>query len=150
MRISSRPSTSTLVATKRCSATDHPPAGVLHGAQDLGIGAAAAQVSAQRHADLRFTRGGIVLEQRGCREDLARRAEPALNGVVRDERLLHGMRSVGTKSFDRGHRRALACGGERQARVDRASPLALRCHEYRAGATLSAAAGELGARETEA
>ena len=51
-------------------------------------------------SDLIPRRAGVRTDQRGCRDDLARRAEPALDGVGANER---SNQRVVTKTLDRGH-----------------------------------------------
>src|SRR5262245_44171111 len=104
MRVSSRPSTSTLVATKRLFATGKPPCRILNGGDNLRVGTAAAQIPAQGRPDLERTRCGLLREESEGREDLPWRAVSALHGVMGDERLLQRMRPVAPKSFDRRDR----------------------------------------------
>src|SRR6185437_4510070 len=54
---------------------------------DLRVRAAAADVSGHRVTDLLAGRLGVRRDERGCRDDLAGRAEAALDGVGADERL---------------------------------------------------------------
>src|SRR5690242_19375692 len=56
---------------------------------DVGIGAAPAEVAAHRLADLVVGLRAALAEHRDRAHDLPRRAVAALEAVVRDERLLH-------------------------------------------------------------
>src|SRR5205085_1267738 len=67
---------------------------------DLRICAAAADVSGHRVTDLLASRLGVRRDERGCRDDLAGRAEAALDGVGADERLDE---RVLAKPLDRRH-----------------------------------------------
>src|SRR6185436_14041765 len=88
IRVSSRPSTSTFVATKRLPRIGgpHRTRRVLHGQHDLRVCAATAQVARQRGANVRLLGRAVVVQQRDGGQNLARRAESALDGVPRDER----------------------------------------------------------------
>src|SRR2546430_6515447 len=72
-----------------------------HGAENPVIGAAAAQMTRQRRADLfarRYRRspgGAPIVVKRSGPDDKARRAEAALQRVVRHEGLLDGMKFFG-------------------------------------------------------
>src|SRR3982074_3495644 len=59
--------------------------GCLHGANDLGVGAAATEVAAHREAHLVDSRIAPPREQRRRSHELARGAESALKGVELDE-----------------------------------------------------------------
>ena len=73
--------------------------------------------------------------------DLAGRAEPALEAVMRDERRLHRMQLVALRhALDREDIRAVVADRQRQARID-PPPV----DQHRAGAALSAVAALLGA-----
>src|SRR5688572_29889524 len=89
--VSSRPSTSTFVTTKRLSAMRRPPRHVLNRAHDLGVGAATAEVAAHRDTDVLLGRSRVLLEEGGGGDELARRAEAALDRIVSDERCLERM-----------------------------------------------------------
>src|SRR5439155_24375548 len=89
-------------------------AGVSHRAKNAVIGAAAAEMARQRRADLvsRWHSRSVaptpaVVERRSFHDE-ARRAEAALQGVVRHESLLHRMQSGLTDPLtdapDRRHR----------------------------------------------
>ena len=69
----------------RRSAADH----LLDGRDDVGIGAAAADIAAHQLADLVGGRAPALRRSGRPRADLAGRAVAALEGVVLDERLLH-------------------------------------------------------------
>jgi len=60
----------------------------LNGLDDFAVSGAAAEVALQIMPNLRFRRMRVLLQKRGCRQNHARRAEPALNGVMTDEGLL--------------------------------------------------------------
>src|SRR5579862_4568675 len=95
--VSSRPSTSTLVVTMRLCVIGSPP-GLRRGqncANDLGIRTAPAQVAAHAADHVALGRVRILPEQRDGGEDLAGGTEAALEGVVLDERRLHGVELVG-------------------------------------------------------
>src|SRR5712671_186920 len=118
----------------------------LHGARDLGIGAAATEIAAHRVAHLLDARSTLARKKRDCRHELARRAEAALQRVELDERPLEGMRILGgAEPLDGGDGLARAAGGEREATV-RQQPF----HEHSACTTLSSAAPEFRAGELEA
>src|SRR5688572_11344584 len=79
--VSSRPSTSTLVTTKRLSATGPAPGHVLDGEQDVRIGTTAAEISAHADVDLGLRGRPRAPEQSGRGEQLAGRTESALQRV---------------------------------------------------------------------
>lgn len=62
--------------------------------QNVAVRAAAAQVAAHRAHDLLVGRRGCRIQQRPQAHDLARRAEPALEGVGLNERSLDRIKSV--------------------------------------------------------
>jgi hypothetical protein len=76
---------------------------LLDGGDNVGVGAAAADVAAHEFADLVRSFRLALGDQPGRRADLPRRAIPALESVVVDERLLQRMqRAVDSEPFDRG------------------------------------------------
>ena len=81
--------------------------GVQHGLGDAGIGAAAAEIAAHALADALGVVAGLALaDQADGAHDLARRAEAALEAVVRDEGGLHRMQRVAVgEALDRVDRR---------------------------------------------
>ena len=96
------------------------------------------------------TRSGIVagltfLDQADRAHDLARRAEPALEAVMRDERRLHRMQLVAARdALDREDVGAVVADRQRQARID---PSAV--DQDRARAALAAVAALLGSGQVE-
>ena len=110
-----------------------------------GIGAAAAEVAAHRRAHLLARRPRRRRQQRGRRDDLARRAEAALERVLLDERpLQRRQRALVAEALDRRRRRALGLRGEQDAREHRAP-----VDEHGAGAAGALGAGDLRAREAD-
>ena len=134
------------VVGARVLEVDHDsPHRLLDRRDDVGIGAAAADVAAHQLADLV---GGLRLafgDQAGGRADLARRAVAALEGVVVDEGLLQRMqRAVRRQAFDGGDLRAVLHHRQREAGID-----APAVDQHRAGAALAVVAALLGAGEVE-
>ncbi len=112
---------------------------------DVGIGAAAADVAAHQLADLVVGLRPAFGQQARGRADLARRAVAALECVVVDERLLQRMqRAVHRQAFDGGDLGAILHDGEREARID-----APAVDQDRAGAALPVVAALLGAGQVE-
>ena len=107
-------------------------------ATDVRVRPAAAEVAAHELLDLLVRARSALREQGHGGQDLARRAAPALKGVVADERLLHRMQAavVAGQPFDRRDRAAVALRRERQARHD---ALAVEQHRARAAGALIAA-----------
>src|SRR5262245_62030474 len=70
------------------------PGRVLDRRHDVRIGAAAADVAAHELADLGVAADAALRDEADGRHDLARGAVAALEGVVVDEGLLHGMSSL--------------------------------------------------------
>src|SRR5437764_12778117 len=106
---------------------------VLDGGDDARIGTAPAEVSAHALLHVGVGRAARLLEQRGGRHELARRAVPALEPVVLDERRLHRVQRVGAR--EPLHRRdlvALMHHGEREA-----GEVAAPVHVHRARAALA-------------
>ena len=125
-------------------------AGVRHGAKDAVIGAAAAQMSRKRRTDFLARRHGgspcrapAVVKRRGL-DDEARRAEAALQGVVRHEGLLHRMQPCGADAFDRRHVRVRG-----RSRRHQAAHGGLAVDQHGAGAADAGPADQLGAGEVE-
>src|SRR6185437_15586962 len=96
--VSSRPSTSTLVATKRRAEGErvgspgmcipHGFGGGEHGPYDLRVGAAATQITAHPANHIRLGGGCRALQQRNARHDLPGCAVAALQCVVLNESAL--------------------------------------------------------------
>ena len=125
-------------------------AGIRHGAEDAVIGAAAAQMSRQRRADFlarrhrrSLCRAPGIVKRRGL-DDEARRAEAALQGVVRHEGLLHRVQPCGADAFDRRHVRVRG-----RARRHQAAHGGLAVDQHGAGAADAGPADQLGAGEVE-
>ena len=74
----------------------------MHGGADALVGAAAADVAAQRRVDVGIGRIGLCGEQRGGGHDLARLAVAALHHVQLGPGALHRVAAVGRQSFDGG------------------------------------------------
>src|SRR6185295_2408757 len=92
-----------------------PPAGP----QDVLVGAAAAEIAADRPRDLRVARRRAPVEQRAQAHDLAGRAEPALEGVHLDEGALDRVELVAARDpLDGPDLAAVAVDRQQQARVD--------------------------------
>src|SRR4051812_35148477 len=108
------------------------------------MGAAAAQVTRQRLADLGLARKLVLLEQGGRRHDHAVDAVAALRSLLVDERTLQlrGLRAR-TQALERGDR-ALELADRKQARARR---LTLQVHG--AGTALAQAAAEARAFQRE-
>src|SRR5512140_1613951 len=71
---------------------------------DTDVPGAAAQVAAQRFADLGPRRTRIAIEERDRRDQHAGRAEAALDGAFVDERLLERVQLLAAgQPFDRDH-----------------------------------------------
>src|SRR5215472_14839611 len=97
-------SSAAVMNSNGCMTSGSIPAHRLHGRYDAGISAAPANVAA--HALTHVLVGGSAAfsEQRDRRHDLTGRAVAALERVVFDERLLHGMELVAVRqTFDRCH-----------------------------------------------
>src|SRR5277367_2818670 len=76
--------------------------GLMDSVADALIGAAAANMAAESFIDVRVGGRGIFREERGGGHDHADLAIATLRDLVREPCLLHGMLSVGRKSFDGG------------------------------------------------
>ena len=112
-------------------------------ALDLRVRTAAAEVAGHRLVDLLAGRLRHALEQRGRADDLARGAEPALQGVLGDERLLDRRGATGREPLDRHDLVTLGRLGEQQARVDGPA-----VDEHRARTAGALSARELRSRAT--
>ena len=125
-------------------------AGVRHGAEDAVIGAAAAEMSRQRRADFlarrhrrSLGRAPAIVKRRRL-DDEARRAEAALQGVVRHEGLLHRMQLCRADALDGGHVMFAAALRRHQAAHDGRA-----VDQHGAGAADAGPADEFGAGEIE-
>jgi hypothetical protein len=112
---------------------------------DLRVARAAAEVAADRLADLVLGRARVVGQQRLCGHDHARRAVAALRCEVLGERRLDRVqRAVGRQALDGGDLVAGGLDGEDQARVDHR---AVEVHGARRA--LALVARSLGPRQPE-
>src|SRR5271154_4735551 len=102
--------------------------GLMDSAADALIGAAAANMAAESFIDVRVGGRGIFREERGGGHDHADLAIATLRDLAREPCLLHGMLSVGRKSFDGGD---AAPADSRDARRARSRGFAI--HVYSAG-----------------
>src|SRR4051812_23700989 len=119
--------------------------GVEHGAHDLVVPGAAAQIAGQPVAGLFLGRVRVLVEQRLGRDDKARRAEAALQRRVFEEFLLHRMQLVAFgDALDRRDLAALGLDAEHQARAHD-----LAVGDDRAGAAIARAAAFLAAGQAE-
>ncbi len=146
-----RPSTSTFVVTNRrgVSAIDGRRSkccgGATDGTEDLRVGAAAAEVPAQRRDHVGIARIGIPREERCGGHQLAGRAEATLRGILGHEGGLERMRrGARPESFDRAHGLPNAPMHEGQAAVD-----GLAIEQDGAGPAFAAVADALGSGEIE-
>src|SRR5688572_6558788 len=152
MLSSLRPSTSTVVLMNRRLGSAiggalraHRRGGALHGAEDFRIGATAAEVAAQRRPDRVVTRIGIASNERRRGHQLTRCAEPALRGILGDERRLERVRRLDrAESLDRADAPSGAAMRERDAAIH-----GVTVEQDGAGATLSPIADALGAEQPE-
>jgi hypothetical protein len=119
-------------------------------AENPVIGAAAAQMSRQRRADLlarrhggSFGRAPAIVEGHGL-DDKTRRAESALQGVVRHEGFLHRVQAGCADAFDRRHRLAGRGTCRHQAAHDGGA-----IHQHGAGTADAGATDLLGPGEIE-
>src|SRR5215472_4294830 len=99
-------------------ARDHHGFGLLHRGDNVGIGAAAAQVSAHVFADGGCAFGVPFVHAANRRQDLPRRAIATLERVMIDEGLLHRMKLpvLLGEAFDCGDGTALGGRRQREAR----------------------------------
>src|SRR5882762_11245455 len=117
--------------------------GAMDGGADALVGAAATNIG-HRRVDIGVRGMRILREQGRGGHDLPRLAVAALRHVLRDPRLLHGVRAVLGQAFDGGH--ALAGDGRHRQHAG-ARRDAVQVDG--AGAALGDAAAELGAGEPE-
>src|SRR5439155_939307 len=94
----------------------HDGLGLLHSGDDVGVGAAAAEISAHVFADISIAAGMAFMHAGDGRHDLSRRAVPALEGIVIDECLLHRVEIAVRlgEPLDRTHGPVLNARGQRQ------------------------------------
>ena len=126
----------------------------LHGADDLDVAGAPAEVALEARADLRVGGRRARLEQARRGHDHARGAEPALRATLLEESLLDRMERRGARArldvpsrreaLDRGDLASLDV--ERQDEARRHGP---PVHQDRAGAAVPRVAGEVGPGEPE-
>jgi len=116
---------------------------LMNGLPDALIGAAAANMAAESFINVRVGGRGIFCKQRGGAHNHADLAVAALRNLVREPCLLHGMLSVGRKSFDGGD---AAPGHSRDARGAGSRGFAI--HVYSAGTAEGLAAAEFCAGES--
>ena len=110
------------------------------------VAGAAADVAGDRLADLRLVGAGSSRRNARRGHQDARRAEPALQGVVLAERLLQRVRSSPLgEALDGRDLGAVGLDGEHQARADRPA-----VDDHRAGAADAVLAAEVGPGEPEA
>src|SRR6202011_5521340 len=128
------------------SCPPHLRSSVLDGGNDADISAAATEIAAHVFSDLLWRRGVALVDTGNRRHDLAGCAVAALQGVVIDECLLHGMQFTirGRQAFDRRDLMSVHLRRQREARCDAAA-----FDVYGAGTTLSVVAAFLGARQTD-
>jgi hypothetical protein len=80
---------------------------MVHGVNDIGICRAAAQVAAHEFPDLSVGTDFSLIHASNRRHDLARRAISALEGIVVDKSLLHGVQDrTRNEAFNRSDRLA--------------------------------------------
>src|SRR3984957_14168884 len=97
-------------------------ANVLYGSNDVGVGSAAANVTAHELFHVGVRRSAFLFEEGGGRHNLARGAVAALVAVVFDKGCLDGMQvSRLPKAFDGGDLILLMHDGQGQAGVDTAA-----------------------------
>src|SRR5262245_35374109 len=89
--------------------------GDLHRFDDLRIGGAAAEVSRQVVANRLVVRIPMLVQELVRHQHETGRAEAALEGARRDERLLHIAQPVAPEVLDRHHLRAVGEGRQEQA-----------------------------------
>src|SRR5687768_12156810 len=116
---------------------------LLDGGDDVGVGAAAADVATHRFLHVGVGRPAGFFEQSDGRHDLAGRTVSTLVAVARDERRLHRVEGARrTEALDRRDLVPVARQGERQARVH-----APTVDVYGAGTALPVVTALLGAGE---
>ena len=112
---------------------------------DVVIAGAAAEIAFEILADLALGRIGVVLHQIERAHDHAGRAEPALQGMIVAERLLHRMQGVAVRDgLDGQHRAAFGLHRQQGASLD---GLAVDMDD--AGAALAGVAADMRAGQTE-
>src|SRR5215211_7022768 len=110
-------------------------------ADDVLVAGAAADAAGDRGPDLLLARVGVLVEQPTRGHEHARRAEPALQGVLLVEALLHRVElAVALERLDRADLMALGHRREDRARLDR-----LAVHQHHAGAAVGRVAAPVGA-----
>jgi len=115
------------------------------GGHDLRIGAAPAEVAAHQFANVLPGGRPSLADQSHGRADLARCAIAALESVLIDEGLLHGMQpTILGEPLDGGDLRAVLHDGEGKTGVD-----AHAVHQHGAGATLAVITPLLGPGQPE-
>src|ERR1700758_3937502 len=91
---------------------------LLHRRNDVGIGAAAADVATHALTDGVIIFAARLFQQRYRRHDLAGGAVAALESIVFQKRSLHGMQfAVGGQAFNSGDAIALVHDGEGEAGI---------------------------------
>src|SRR5579885_1225796 len=104
-----------MVSPSRIALDRHPVLGLTDGREDVRIGGAAAEIAAHILADLLVAARMPLLDAGDRLQDLSRRAVAALEGVLVDEGLLHGMElSVGSAQPLDGGDRLAHRGGQRE------------------------------------
>ncbi|EAU69311.1 hypothetical protein STIAU_8041 [Stigmatella aurantiaca DW4/3-1] len=122
------------------------PPHLLNGGDDVGVGAAAAEVAAHGFTHVRVRGPAGLGQQPGRAHDLARGAVATLQGVLFNKGLLQGVQGVPVgQALHRLDLRALLHDGERQA-----AQLAPAIHEHRAGTALAVITALLGSGEPHA
>jgi hypothetical protein len=118
---------------------------LLDGRNDVGIGAAPAQIAAQQLADLIGATGLASAYEPNGGTDLTRCAIAALKGIVVDEGLLHGMQgAVAGEALDGGDVGPVLHYGQGQAGVD-----ATAIDQNRAGTALAVVTALFRSRQIE-
>src|SRR5689334_18780744 len=118
---------------------------VLDRLDDVHVAGAAADVAADRPADLVFRRGGVVLEQRGADEHHARSAETALQAMLLVKAGLHGREAGrGCQSLHGRDAATVSLHRELSARLD-----GFAVDQHRAGAAARGVASDMRAGKPE-
>src|SRR5215470_105979 len=109
-----------------CRRTARLPCRLTDRRDNVRVGAAPADIAAHELADLRVGARPALGQQRDGRQDLPRRAEPALEGVAGDKRPLHRVQgALRSQALDR--RDVAVFAGHRQREAGQ-HPLAVREH----------------------